>query len=61
MDNIKIDNDFFEKVIIYNTLVNEEYLASIVDFIKPEYFKDKDIRPIIQIIAQFYEERNACP
>ena len=61
MDNLKIDNDFFENIIIYNTLVDEEYLASIVDFIKPEYFKDKDIKSIIEIITGFYEERNVCP
>ena len=61
MDEQKIDNDFFENIIIYNTLVDEEYLASIVDVIKPDYFKDKNIKAIITIIVDFYQKRNACP
>ena len=61
MDIEKIDNDFFEKVIIYNALVNDEYLASIVDNIKPQYFKDKNIKSVMSIIVEFYQKRNCCP
>ena len=31
MDNMPIDNEYYENVIAYNMLVNEPYLASIVD------------------------------
>jgi replicative DNA helicase len=61
METGKLDNDFFEKVVIYNTLVDDEYLSSIVDFIRPIYFKDKDVRSIIQIITDFHKSRNTCP
>jgi replicative DNA helicase len=57
----KIDHDFFENVIVYKSLTDETYLASIVDYVKPIFFKDKDIRPIFEIIKDFFNRRNACP
>jgi replicative DNA helicase len=57
----KIDHDYFENVLVYKTLTDETYLASIVDYVKPIYFKDKDIRSIFEIIKDFFGRRNACP
>jgi len=57
----KLDLDFFETVIVYKTLTDESYLASIIDHIKPVYFKNKDIKAIFTIIRDFYEKRNSCP
>lgn len=57
----KIDHDYFENVLVYKALTDEIYLASIVDHIKPIYFKDKDIKPIFEIIKDFFNRRNTCP
>jgi replicative DNA helicase len=56
-----IDHDYFEKVMVCKALTDETYLASIVDYVKPIYFKDKDIKPIFEIIKDFFNRRNACP
>ena len=57
----KIDHDYFENVMVCKALTDEIYLASIVDFVKPVYFKDKDIKPIFEIIKDFFIRRNVCP
>jgi len=57
----KLDLDYFEIIIAYKALTDETYLASIVDYIKPIYFKNKDIKAIFTIIADFYEKRNTKP
>ena len=40
----KLDLDYFETLIAYKSLTDETYLASIIDYIKPIYFKNKDNR-----------------
>lgn len=57
----KLDLDFFEIVIAYKSLTDETYLASIIDYIKPNFFKNKDIKAIFTIIRDFYEKRNTKP
>jgi replicative DNA helicase len=57
----KIDHDYFERVMVGKALTDETYLASIVDYVKPIYFKDKDIKPIFEIIKEFFTRRSACP
>jgi len=57
----KIDHDFFENVLVYKALTDEIYLASIVDYVKPIFFKDKDIKLIFEIIKDFFNRRNTCP
>jgi len=56
-----IDHDYFEKVMVCKALTDETYLASIVDYVKPIFFKDKDIKPIFEIIKDFFNRRNTCP
>lgn len=57
----KLDLDFYETVIIYNCLVNPHYLGSVVDYLSPSLFKNKDIRSIIKIISSFYHDRGVAP
>ena len=57
----KIDLDFYETVIIYNCLVDPHYLGSVVDYLSPNFFKNKDIRSIIKLISNFYHERGVSP
>lgn len=57
----KIDLNFFETVIAYKSLTDESYLSSIIDYIKPVYFKDKDIRAVFLLIRDFFEKRGTTP
>lgn len=57
----KIDLNFFETVIAYKSLTDESYLSSIIDYIKPVYFKDKDIRTVFLLIRDFFEKRGTTP
>jgi replicative DNA helicase len=59
--SIKLDLDYYEKVIIKNCLLDGSYLGSIIDYIKEEHFNDKNIRSIIGIIRDYYSKRNEVP
>lgn len=56
-----LDLDFYESVIIYNCLLDSVYLASIIDYLDSRYFKNKDIKLIINIITKFFKERSTVP
>ena len=57
----QIDLDYFETLIAYKSLTDETYLASIIDYAKPEYFKNKDIKAIFKCVSIFYEKRGTSP
>lgn len=57
----RLDNDFYEIVIAYNMLVDESYLASIVDHLDSKYFENKDIANVVQMITDFHTKRSAAP
>jgi replicative DNA helicase len=57
----KLDNDYFERVLCFKALFDSTYLASIVDYIKPCYFKDKNIASVFTIISEFYVKRDKLP
>lgn len=58
---LKLNLDEYENVIVYKSLTDERYLTSIIDIIKPEYFKDKNIKAIFNIIKGFYVKNNSVP
>lgn len=51
----------FEKVLCYKALFDSTYLSTIVDHVKPKYFKDKNIASVFKIITAFYEKRSKIP
>ena len=57
----RLDLDYFENVIVYKSLTDSTYLSSIVDFVKPEYFKTKNIASIFKIISEFHSKRQKLP
>lgn len=61
MEKVKLDNDFFEVVVIYNLLTDPEYLGSTVDVIEPRFFKSKEIGEIVSIIQSFFLKRGVPP
>ena len=46
---------------MYKSLTDGTYLASIADFVQPDYFKNKAIASIFSIIKDFSENRNKLP
>jgi replicative DNA helicase len=61
MSNLILDNDFYELVIAYNVLTNETYLTSIIDKLSPTFFKNQDVKLIIDIITKFYQTNSSLP
>lgn len=57
----RLNLDEFENTLIYKSLTDSGYLASIADITKPEYFKNKSIASIFTIIKDFSERRNTLP
>lgn len=57
----KLDLDFYEKVILYNCIFDNGYLASVIDYLKDDLFSDKDIRSVVGIIKDFYVRRGEVP
>lgn len=58
----KLDLEFFERVIIQHCLRKDSaYLAAIIDYLDKSLFKDTNIAAIIEVIKNFYLERNTIP
>lgn len=60
-DSSKLDFEYYESVILLNALLNQEYLASIVEHLDPAFFDDKNIGAIFKSIASFFNERGVTP
>ena len=58
---IGIDDQLFEHVLIYNCMTDDRYLASISDYLKPEYIKDSAIKRTYSLLTEFYTEHGTLP
>jgi replicative DNA helicase len=56
-----IDLDYFEKILCYKALSDSTYLTSIIDYVKPIYFKDKNIGMVFTHICDYYNKRGEIP
>lgn len=45
----------------YNMLLDESYLANIIDHLDEKYFNNKDISAIVRIVIDFYNKRSTPP
>lgn len=50
-----------EKIILFHCLTNEAYLTSVIDFLSPGLFDNKNNRDIIDIISNFHDRNKTCP
>ena len=57
----KLDFDFFETILLYNALADQEYLSSIIGYVDPTFFNDKNIGKVIGRLAEFFTERGTVP
>jgi len=58
---LKLDLDFFENIFLYKCCTDKRYLATTIDYTKPDYFKNADNKKIFEIIKGFYDNRNELP
>lgn len=58
---IGIDDQLFEHVVIYNCMTDERYLASVMDHLKSEHFKDNHIKKAYELLKDFYIEYSKLP
>jgi replicative DNA helicase len=57
----KLDLDYYENIILFNSLLSQEYLSSIIEYADPAYFNDKSIQTVFKCITSFFNERGAVP
>ena len=57
----KLDLDFFEHILLLNTLTNPEYLGSVISHLDSALFNDKSIGRIITRVTEFFNERGTVP
>jgi len=57
----KLDLDFFENILLFNALTDQEYLSSIISYVDPSFFNDKSIGKVIEGISKFFIERGTVP
>jgi replicative DNA helicase len=57
----KLDLDFFETVLLFNALGDQEYLSSIIAYIEPSLFNDKNIGRVMSRLSEFFLERGTVP
>ena len=57
----KLDLDFFETVLLFNALADQEYLSSIISYVDPSLFNDKNIGKVMGRLSEFFLERGTVP
>ena len=56
-----IDLDYLEKIIGYNLLTNDLFVASSIDYLKPSFFENRGVKLILKIISEFFQKRGSLP
>jgi replicative DNA helicase len=57
----KLDLDYFENILLFNALTDQEYLSSIIGYIDSSFFADKNIGKVVEGISKFFAERGTVP
>jgi replicative DNA helicase len=58
---LPLDLEQYEKIIMFNSLMDQTYLETIFEHTKPSYFKDKDIKSVFTVLHSFYDENGKVP
>ena len=58
---VKLDLDYFETILLFNALGDQEYLSSIIGYVDPSLFNDKNIGKVIGRLSEFFLERGTVP
>jgi len=57
----QIDPAAFEPLVIYKCLQDSVYMGMVINYLKPDYFSNQNIKDIIGIITSFYEKHSTIP
>lgn len=57
----KLDLDSFESILLFNALTDQEFLSSIISYLDPSFFNDKNIGRVMKSLSDFFIERGAVP
>ena len=57
----KVDLDYFENILLLNALADQEYLSSIISYLDPSFFNDKNIGKIVGKVAEFFTQHGSVP
>lgn len=57
----KLNLSFFENIICFNAFTDSAYLASIIDYFKPEYFENEDIKILLTKLIEYFERTSKLP
>lgn len=56
-----VDTATLEKLILYQSIRNPYYMGSIIEHIKTDYFEDRDVKNIVNVIKKYYDKTNKYP
>ena len=59
--SLPLDLDYFEKIFMFNALFDQSYLESVLDYVEPTFFTDKNIKTVFTILKKFYIENKKAP
>lgn len=59
--DLKLDLNYFENILVYQSLTNTSYLADIIEYIKLDYFNNSDIRVVFKVIKEYYKQYHKAP
>lgn len=59
--DLKLDLNYFENILVYQSLTNTSYLADIIEYIKLDYFNNNDIRVVFKVIKEYYKQYHKAP
>lgn len=59
--SLPLDLVLLERLIIYNSLIDSSYLESIIEHVKPSYFKDKNIKCVFEVLVKYFATYNKIP
>jgi replicative DNA helicase len=57
----KLDLDYFESILLYNALTDQDYLSSIVSHVDSSFFVDRSIGKVIDSLVSYFNERGVAP
>ena len=61
MSEKSLDLDYYENVVLYKSFTDPRYLGSIIDYVQPRYFDNKNFKTIIALIKAFFIKRQSIP
>lgn len=60
-NSLSFDHNLFEKVMVYNALIDPLYLQNIIEIVKPSYFVDDKIKIVFQSLIDYFNFHKKTP